>query len=324
MIYKKIIYIKKFKIKDKIRIDKFLYFFFKKKNISRKKIQNNIKLGNVLVNKLKIKKKKKINNNDIIYFFYKKNFFKKKKNKIFKNKNIKIKIIYEDKNLILINKQSGLIVQPGYGNYKNTLINWLKFYNNNLNINYRYGLLHRIDKYTTGLLIIAKNIYSFNYIKKQFIKKKIIKKYIVLVWGKLKKNKFILYDYISKNFKKQIKMKITKNKKYGKLAITKIKIIKKFKYFTLIKCNIITGRTHQIRVQLYNLGYPVFNDILYKKKIIINNIYIKKCFSLLKRQALHSYFLKFKHPTYKKKIKFIIKIPKDFKKIINFIKKKKL
>ncbi|WGH26165.1 MAG: RluA family pseudouridine synthase [Candidatus Shikimatogenerans bostrichidophilus] len=324
--------------KNKKRIDKFLFKFFKKKNISRIKIQKNIKKGNVLLNNNKIKKKQYIKINDIITFFYKKNFFKKKKKKIIKNKNIKIKIHYEDDDLLIINKQPGLVVHPGHGNYNNTLLNWLKYYlNKNIKLNYnnyRLGLLHRLDKYTSGLLIIAKNIKSFNNLKKQFLKKKIIKKYIALVWGKPKKYKNKIKNYIGRNLKNRIKMNVFDNKKYGKLSITNYKILNYFNYFSLIKCKIITGRTHQIRVHLKHIGNPIFNDIIYGgnkiiKNIIFNNSFlikkkINKCFKILSRQALHAYYLKFIHPKKKKIIKFSTNLPNDIKKLLIYIKKEKL
>ncbi|WGH28217.1 MAG: RluA family pseudouridine synthase [Candidatus Shikimatogenerans bostrichidophilus] len=288
-----------------------------------------MKNGNVLLKKKK-KKKKKIKYNDIIYFFYKKNFFIKKKNKIYKNKNIKINIKYEDKDIIIINKKPGLIVHPGCGNYKNTLVNWLKYYNyknnNNLNYNeYKYGLLHRLDKDTSGLLIIAKNIKSYNNIKNQFINRTIKKKYLAIVNGIPKKNNYIIKNYIGRNLKNRLKMQIFNNKKYGKLSITKLKIIKKFNNFSIIKCYLITGRTHQIRVHLQYIGNPVLNDLVYKNNNNIkNNIIINNYLNKIKRQALHSYYIKFKHPKNNKYIKFISNLPKDMNKILNLIKKNNL
>ncbi|WOX79182.1 RluA family pseudouridine synthase [Candidatus Shikimatogenerans bostrichidophilus] len=341
MLKKKIIYINKKYFTKNIRIDKYLFNYFKKKKISRKKIQNNIKIGNVLLNNKKIKKNNKLNINDKIIFFYIKDFFyKKRKNYIYKNKNIKINIHYEDNDILIINKQPGLIVHPGHGNYKNTLINWLKYYFlkkkiNNLNyLNYRFGLLHRLDKNTSGLLIIAKNINSYNNLRLQFLNKKIKKKYIALVWGKPRKNNNIIKNYIGRNIKNRIKMRVYSNKKYGKLAITKYKIIKNYKFLTLIKCIIKTGRTHQIRVHFNYIGNPIFNDDIYGGNKILYNFnkfynkfkytnIINNCFNILQRQALHAYSLTIKHPTTKKKIKFITDIPNDIKYLINYLNLKK-
>ncbi|WGH25807.1 MAG: RluA family pseudouridine synthase [Candidatus Shikimatogenerans bostrichidophilus] len=337
----KIIYIKNI-LNNYYRIDKYLYYYFllKKKNISRKKIQDNINNGNVLLNNKVIKKKKHIKINDKIIFIYKKNFFKiKKKKYIYKNKNIILNIKYEDNDIIIINKQPGLTVHPGCGNYKNTLINGLKYYISLKKIKilnyskYRIGLLHRLDKDTSGLLIVAKNIKSFNILNEQFKKKKIIKKYLALVWGIPKKKKDIIKNYIGRNKKNRIKMTVLKNDiKNGKYSITKYKILKVFNYFSLIECNLKTGRTHQIRVHLKYIGNPIFNDKLYGGNKIkynyINRLYKKKytniikyLFNVLPRQALHSYLLKFNHPITKKKITFISKLPKSFKKVIEYLKK---
>ncbi|WGH27223.1 MAG: RNA pseudouridine synthase [Candidatus Shikimatogenerans bostrichidophilus] len=175
--------------------------------------------------------------------------------------------------------------------------------------------------------MIAKNIKSYNNIKKQFIERKIKKKYLALVWGKPKKKNDKIINYIGRNLKNRIKMQIFNNKKYGKLSITKYKILKIFNYFTLIICNIKTGRTHQIRVHLNYIGNPIFNDKIYggnKNINFLKNNKINNCFNILKRQALHSFYIKFKHPKTKKKIKFIKKIPKDFSKLINYLKKNNL
>ncbi|BDT61620.1 MAG: hypothetical protein RDO_1480 [Flavobacteriales endosymbiont of Rhyzopertha dominica] len=316
-----------------IRIDKYLYIFFKKK-ISRKKIQNNIINNNVLLNNKIIKCNKKIKINDKIIFIYNNQLLNNNNNIITENKNIKINIHYEDKYIIIINKQPGLIVHPGYGNYNNTLINWLKYYINikniNNNLNYtdnKLGLLHRLDKNTSGLLIIAKNLKIYNNIKKQFINKIIIKKYLALVWGIPKYNTLTIKNYIGRNIKNRKIMKVYLNKKYGKYSITKYKIIKKFKYFSLLKCYLKTGRTHQIRIHLNYIGNTIFNDDIYGGNKIKNNLnfnkinknILNKCFKILPRLALHAYYLKFYHPIFKKNKKFIIKLPNDIKKLIKFI-----
>ncbi|MDH3004637.1 MAG: RNA pseudouridine synthase, partial [Candidatus Shikimatogenerans sp. JK-2022] len=293
----------------KIRIDKYLSNFYFKTKISRRLIQIYINKGLILLNKKKIKKKIKIKINDII-IFKKKILLKNNKNKmILPNNKLKVNIHYEDNNIIIINKNPGIVVHPGCGYYKNTVINWLKYYINkqkiktNLNYNnYRYGLLHRLDKNTSGLLMIAKNIKTYNSIKNQFFNKTIIKKYIALIWGIPKKKTNVIKNYIGRNKKKRIKMMVVNNKKDGKYSITKYKILKTFKYFSLIKCYLKTGRTHQIRVHLKYIGHPIFNDDLYGgnknyiNKKIINYKKINKLFKILPRQALHAYYLSYKDP----------------------------
>lgn len=250
---------------------------------------------------------------------------------IYSNKDLKVNIYYEDKNILIINKQPGQIVHPGHGNYKNTLVNWLKYYYNKFNytnnneFNNRFGLLHRLDKDTSGLLMIAKNILTFNYIKNQFINRTIKKTYIALIWGIPLKNKGIIKNYIGRNKFNRIKMTVVNKNYKGKLSITKYKIIKKFNIFSLIKCKLKTGRTHQIRVHFKNIGHPIFNDKLYGGDKILNKNrkYYKKIIYLLKilpRQALHAYSLIYKDPETKKNKKIISKLPNDIKIAIKYIK----
>ncbi|MDH3004765.1 MAG: RluA family pseudouridine synthase [Candidatus Shikimatogenerans sp. JK-2022] len=328
---KKIIHINK---KINIRIDKYLYNYFFKKKISRVKIQKYINKGKILLNKKQIKKNKILKNeNKIIIYLIK----EKKRNKIVYNSQLDIKIFYEDTNLIIINKKPGQIVHPGIGNYNNTIINWLKYYfkykklkNNNLTYkNYRYGLLHRLDKNTSGLLIIAKNIKSYNFLKLQFLNRTIKKKYIALIWGIPLKHKNIIKNYIGRNKKQRIKMAVMnkQNKKYGKYSITKYKVLKSFKFLSLIKCKIKTGRTHQIRVHFKYIGHPIFNDDLYggnkiNKKYVKYKKTIIKLFKILPRQALHAYYLKYKDPSNNKYKTIISQLPFDMQKLINFFKKK--
>ncbi|WGH25248.1 MAG: RluA family pseudouridine synthase [Candidatus Shikimatogenerans bostrichidophilus] len=329
---KKNIYIKNKILSKKIRIDKYLYIFFFKKKISRNKIQIDIYNKNILLNDKTTKKNKILKNNDKITIIYNTNT-----KDIHSNNILNIKIHYEDKNIIVINKKPGQVVHPGYGNYNNTLINWLKYYINNQHIyndfnytSYRYGLLHRLDKDTSGLLIIAKNIPTFYYIKKQFITKTIKKKYYALIWGIPKNKKDIIKNYIGRNKKNRIKMMVMNNnkKKYGKFSITKYIILKTFKIFSLIKCKLKTGRTHQIRVHFKYIGHPIFNDKLYGGNKIPKQ-YIKKykhninyLFKILPRHALHAYYLSYKDPITKNYKTLISKLPKDMTNGIKYLKNK--
>ncbi|WGH25069.1 MAG: RluA family pseudouridine synthase [Candidatus Shikimatogenerans bostrichidophilus] len=329
--------------KTKIRLDKFLfiYLFKNKKFKSRQTIQNDIKKGKILLNNHRTKKNKIIKLNDKIKYYYKKKHSINKNNTpnyIYPNKKIQVNIHYEDDNILIINKNPGLIVHPGCGNYRNTLINWVKYYfyknkiNYNLDLNYlsnnRYGLLHRLDKNTSGLLIMAKNIKYFNSIKNQFLNKTIKKKYIALIWGIPKTKKNIIKNYIGRNKKNRIKMMVKNNKKDGKYSITQYKILKTFKFFSLIECTLETGRTHQIRVHMKYIGHPIFNDNLYGGNKIINNIikhnykkYVYTLFTIIKRHALHAYYLKYEDPITKNNKSFKAKLPKDIKNGIKFLNK---
>ncbi|WP_232817394.1 RluA family pseudouridine synthase [Candidatus Annandia adelgestsuga] len=223
-----------------------------------------------------------------------------------------------------MDKQKNLVVHPGFGNLSKTMFNAILYhFPDNASLE-KAGLIHRLDKDTTGLIIIARNMLSMFFLKKEIKFKKIIKKYEAIVIGNIKKNniinKPILRDKIIKN-----KMSINKN---GKIAITKYKILEKFNNYTHIIINLKTGRTHQIRIHMASCNYPLLGDKLYnkKKKKYYKNmkkIYKKKIKKIINfpRPALHSTIIKFKHPNKKKNIKITSKLPKDMSIIINLLKK---
>lgn len=322
------------KEKKKIRLDKFLK---KYTSISRNQIQKLIKKEFFTINNQNIKKKNyELKDLDKISFeektikkYISKIYFEDKNfNSVFPEK-IKLNILYEDEEIIVINKPSGMIVHPGIGNNNGTLMNGIKYYNPNFNKLKRGGLLHRLDKDTSGLLILAKNNEIYRYISKQFKYRSIERKYIALVCGNLKKNEGSITGFIGRNIKNRKKMTIFKSEKQGKYSITFYKVLKRFKYLTLLLCTLGTGRTHQIRTHLKYLGYPIFNDSIYtnKKSNMRKNSsmketkFIKNCTNIMKRQALHATYISFIHPK-KGKISFNCPIPIEFKKILNFLKKK--
>ncbi len=285
---------------------------------SRNKIINLIKKKKIKINnKIITKPSKKIKIKDKIIINY-----KKKKNKITPYKK-PLNIIYEDKHLLIINKNKNIIVHPGNGNKNKTILNCILYYYPYIcNKVPRCGIIHRLDKNTTGILIISKNIKTYKKLTNYMKKRKIIKKYKTIVYGKIKKNG-IINASISRNKYKRTQMCINKN---GKKSITQYKIIKNFKYFTFLKIILHTGRTHQIRLHMNYINHPIIGEKIYTNKNINKyNIHykIKKKIKKIKRQALHAYLVKFKHPIKKKKIKIKIKIPKDMKNIIKKIKKKK-
>uniref|UniRef100_UPI0032B284E5 RluA family pseudouridine synthase n=1 Tax=Candidatus Karelsulcia muelleri TaxID=336810 RepID=UPI0032B284E5 len=296
-----------------IRIDKFLFYKFS--NINRNIIQKLIKTGNISVNKILIKKNFLIKKNDRIDIL----FFSRKKKIIYDH--LKLNIIYEDEYILIINKQSGLVVHPGNGNESNTLINGLYFYLNKNKMNHFYkkfpNLVHRIDKETSGLILVAKDKNIKKKISKQFICNKIKRNYITLVWGNIKKNKGTIICNIGRFVKKNIYMNFFPNGKNGKFSITHYKVLERFKYVTLLKCTLETGRTHQIRVHLKYIGHPIFNDKNYggnKKDKFIKN-YLNK----IKYQALHAYYIEYIHPIYIKTTYFICPIPKRIKFLIKLL-----
>ncbi len=298
------------------RIDIFLSN--KIKNFSRNKIQKLIKNKKIyLNNKIINKNNTKIYPKDIIKIFIKKN-----KNKYLINKNIKINIIYEDKYLLIINKNKNIVVHPGIGHLNDTLMNKIMYlYPNNKNIP-RYGIIHRLDKNTTGLLIIAKEINSYKILIKKLKKKKIIRIYKTLVnnnnINNSLKNFGIIKNYINRNKYNRKIMSITK--KNGKKAITYFRIIEKFNFFTLLEIKLDTGRTHQIRVHMNYINNPIVGEKIYTKKRILNKKKIskllKKKIKKLNRQALHATTLIFKHPINKNKIVINSQLPEDILDII--------
>ena len=316
----------KFLVKDinkNIRLDKFLV-----KNLAtftRSQIKKIITSNGIIINKKKITSaSEKVRENDevVITIF---------PNKIeyLKPKKIDLEILYEDKDIIIVNKPSGLTVHPGAGNKNNTLVNGLIYnYKNNLsNLNgpIRPGIVHRIDKETSGTLVVAKNNFSHSKLSEQFSKHTITRKYLALVWGIIRPLNGKISNYLIRNKKNRQLMSV--NNSSGKKAITNYKTIKVFNYKTvpkiiLIECILETGRTHQIRVHFSHKGNPLLGDKKYGKKKMqfrkIDNNFNKLLINF-NRQALHAKSLKFCHPRNKVNMNFESKLPQDFKKILEFL-----
>ena len=248
-----------------------------------------------------------------------------------KPKNISLDIIFEDKDLIIINKKKGMIVHPGAGNYENTLANALAFkYKktlSNINGELRPGIVHRLDKETSGLLVVAKNNFSHSELGKQFSKHSINRKYLCLIWGVIRPLKGKIQTLIARN--KKNRQLMTVSEVSGKKAITNYKTVKVFNLknipkISLLECELETGRTHQIRVHLRYKGTSILGDRQYGKNNqkfkTINQEFLKHL-NNLSGQALHAQTLEFEHPTKKKRVSFKSNPPDDFKKMINFLNK---
>ena len=310
------------------RIDKFLQF--KLKNLSRTKLQDLIHSNEVRLNDVSIntpsKKIKEEDNIDI-------NFPAPKETHIKPNK-ISLNILYDDQDIIIINKHPGIVVHPGAGNYNNTIVNALLFkYKNNLSSvggKLRPGIVHRIDKDTSGVIVVAKNDNAHFYLSQQFSNHTIKRVYEALVWGSLKPQNGKINEKISRSIRNRQLMSVRKEK--GKVAITNYKTLKIFQNYnipkiSLLECQLETGRTHQIRVHMNFKGNPILGDKSYgKAKKIFKNIdpMLEEKIINFNRQALHAKSLGFIHPRTKKEIFFEAKRPKDFEELIKNLKKSSL
>ncbi len=310
-------------LEKKIRLDKFLTENLK--NLSRSQIKKIIVSKNIKINKKQIiASSEKIKENDLIEV----NMPEIKTNYI-KPKKINLDIIYEDEDIIVINKNSGLIVHPGAGNKEETLVNGLLYlYKNNLsNLNgeFRPGIVHRIDKDTSGIIVVAKNNHAHALLSEQFSKHTISRKYVALVWGVIRPLNGKISTLISRSKKNRQLMSVSD--RLGKKAVTNYKTIKTFSSkeipkISLVECILETGRTHQIRVHLEYKGNPLVGDKKYgKKKTKFKKINKKfnEILSSFSRQALHAKSLGFIHPTKKKFVNFDSRLPNDFKKMLDFL-----
>lgn len=280
-----------------VRIDKYLASVT---DYSRETITKMIEDGYILVNKKNIKPSYKVKENDSILI---KDGFVKEMN--LEATKMDIDIVYEDEYLMVINKPSGLVVHPGAGNFNNTLVNGLLYYNKTLSKgeDFRPGVVHRLDKDTSGLMLVAKDDKAHEILAEDFKNKRIHREYIALLDGVFPQEKAIVDAPIGRSKEFFDKMEVRSD---GKKAITNIEVLKKYKDYTLVKLVLETGRTHQIRVHLSYIGYPVHNDPVYSGK---------KCTEF--GQFLYSAYLKFKHPITGEILEFEAKLPETFE---NFIK----
>jgi 23S rRNA pseudouridine1911/1915/1917 synthase len=235
--------------------------------------------------------------------------------------NIPLNIVYEDDALLLINKEPGMVVHPGHGNYTGTLVHALAYHFDNLPMNSseRPGLVHRIDKDTSGLLVIAKTEAAMTHLAKQFEAKTSEREYIALVWGNVSDDHGTIEGNLARHLKDRMQMAVFADPEIGKPAVTHYKVLERFGYVTLISCQLETGRTHQIRAHMKHIGHPLFNDERYGGHLILKGTtftkykqFIDNCFKALPRQALHAKTLGFVHPTTGEMMRFDTELPDDF------------
>lgn len=305
-----------------LRIDKFL--MSRIENVSRNKIQQAADAGNIIVNDKVIKSSYKVKPEDVITVMMPHPVRELK----LISEDIPLDILYEDKDLIVINKPAGMVVHPAYGNYNGTLVNALLYHfqqsgENASEIVTAPYLVHRIDKDTSGVLLVAKNEHAQMKLGRQFYYHTIERKYRALVWGDVKEDEGTIVGKIGRSLKNRKVFTVFPNGEYGKDAITHFRVIERFGYVTLIECQLETGRTHQIRVHLKYIGHTLFSDENYGGNEILKGTtftkykqFVNNCFKICPRQALHAKSLGFEHPTTGEKIFFEQELPADFSELI--------
>jgi 23S rRNA pseudouridine1911/1915/1917 synthase len=299
-----------------LRVDKFLMHLIA--NATRNKIQKAAEDGNIWVNDIPVKSNYRVKPLDVVRVMLSHPPFEN----LILPENIPLDIVFEDDSLLVINKPPGLVVHPGHGNYTGTLVNALAFHFENLpkNSSERPGLVHRIDKNTSGLLVIAKTEQAMTHLAKQFEDKTTEREYIALVWGNVKEDEGTIEGNIARHVKDRMQMAVFPDGETGKHAVTHYKVLERFGYVTLVSCNLETGRTHQIRVHMKYIGHTLFNDERYGGDLILKGTtftkykqFIDNCFKTLPRQALHAKTLGFVHPITKEYMRFDTEIPQDMK-----------
>ena len=301
---------------EPVRVDKFL--MNRIENATRNKIQKAAKSGYIFSNENPVKQNYKVKPGDNIKVM----FHHPPYEKLIVGEKIDIDIIYEDNDILVVNKPPNQVVHPGHGNYSGTLLNGLIYHNENLpeNRDGRPGLVHRIDKDTSGLLVVAKSDIALTKLSEQFFHKTIDRKYLAIVWGTPSPEQGTIDKYLSRDKKNRMIMSVPVDEDIGKRAITHYKVVEKLGYVSLVECELETGRTHQIRAHMKHIGNPIFNDQRYGgDKILKGTIFnkykqfVENCFKLLPRQALHAKTLSFNHPRTNERLAFETELPNDFK-----------
>ncbi len=305
---------------EPLRVDKFLMNFIE--NATRNKIQLAIKAGNVLVNETVVKANYKVKSKDVVRVV----LAHPPHENLLVAEDIPIDVVYEDEEVVVINKPAGMVVHPGHGNYSGTLVNGLIHHFDNLpnNSNERPGLVHRIDKDTSGLLVVAKTDFAMANLASQFFNRTTERVYMALVWGSLAEDEGTITGNIGRSLKNRLRMDVFVDGEHGKHAVTHYKVLERFSYVTLVECKLETGRTHQIRAHFKHIGHTLFNDERYGGNLILKGTtytkykqFVDNCFKILPRQALHAKTLGFEHPTSKEKMFFSSETPDDIQQCID-------
>ena len=305
-----------------VRIDKFL--MDRIPDTSRNKIQIAAKNGSILVDGNPVKQNYKVKPKDEISIVLP---YPVRELELIPQ-DLPLDIHYEDDSLIVVNKRSNMVVHPGYGNYTGTLVNALVYHFDQLpskkeDYYGRPGLVHRLDKHTTGLMVVAKTEQALTNLAKQFYDRTTERKYYALVWGDVEEDEGRIEGNLGRSLKNRKVMSVFPEGDYGKHAVTNYKVLERFGYVTLVQCQLETGRTHQIRVHMKYIGHPLFNDLEYGGNKILKGTtfskykqFIENSFALLDGQALHAKTLGFEHPKTKEYMRFDSELPASFSQVL--------
>lgn len=308
---------------EPLRIDKFLTNRIE--GATRNKLQQAMNLGMVLVNGVAVKPNYKVKPSDSIIVY---SDMSPDETDVVPEK-MDLDIVYEDADLMIINKPAGMVVHPGSGNYSGTLLNGVSYYLQQQNPSIsedvlpRFGLVHRIDKNTSGLLVLAKTDKAMRQLAKQFFDHTVRRQYVALVWGDMENDSGTIIAHVGRHLRFRKLFEAYPEGDHGKDAVTHYTVLERFGYVTMVQCVLETGRTHQIRVHMKHIGHPLFNDDFYGgDKIVKGTIYTKykqfvdNCFQICKRQALHAKTLGFIHPTTGEEMFFDAPLPEDMEQVI--------
>jgi len=304
-----------------LRIDK--YLFTRIENTSRTRIQNAVNAGNILVNNFPVRPNYKVKPGDIVQIVLP----SPPREIELIPENIPVNIVYEDDDVVVVNKEPGMVVHPAYGNYSGTLVNALIWHFKDLPLfntgDLRPGLVHRIDKNTSGIMVVAKNELALNRLSKQFYDRTTDRRYIAIVWGVPDTPEGTITGHVGRNIRDRKIMQVFPDGNQGKPAITHYKVLENFGYTSVVECKLETGRTHQIRVHFSFIRHPLFNDDEYGGDEILKGTtfakyqqFVKNCFKILPRQALHAKSLAFDHPVTGERLSFDSELPADMQQVI--------
>ena len=303
-----------------LRVDKFLFNFLK--NASRNKIQKSADAGSVLINGKAVKSNQKVKPGDEVSIVL---TYPPRNTEVIPE-DIPLNIVYKDKDVIVLNKEAGMVVHPGHGNYTGTLVNALMYLSKDMpqgSAEDRPGLVHRLDKNTSGIMVVAASELAMSHLAKQFFDRTTDREYIAIVWGNISEDSGTITGNIGRSLKNRKVMDVFPNGEYGKHAITHYRVLERFGYVTVVACKLETGRTHQIRAHFRFIGHPLFNDPEYGGDKILKGTqytkykqFIENCFEACPRHALHAKLLAFDHPTTKERMVFDSDLPEDMQTIL--------